>query len=103
MIKMTKQCDGNGNDCGNSPDLPPEDSKFEHVSNLNNIVQYLHCGMCLKQSGDKSYQPWLEVGWTQFGIQIWCRIHDVNIVHMDFEGSKHRADQTRQRKMEELK
>ena len=100
---MTKQCDGNGNDCGNSPDLPPEDSKFEHVSNLNNIVQYLHCGMCLKQSGDKSYQPWLEVGWTQFGIQIWCRIHDVNIVHMDFEGSKHRADQTRQRKTEELK
>ena len=90
-------------DCGNSPDLPPADSKFEHVSNLNNIVQYIHCGMCLEETGDKPYHPLLEVGWTKFGMQIWCRIHDVNIMHMDFEGSKHYADQTRQYKKEELR
>ena len=93
----------NNTNCGDSPDLPPEDSKFEHVSNLNNIVGYIHCGICLEETGDKPYHQRIQVGWTKFGIQVWCNLHDVNMMHMDFEGSKHRADQTRQHKKEELR
>ncbi|MEE4299787.1 MAG: hypothetical protein V2J24_10120 [Pseudomonadales bacterium] len=34
----------------------------------------------------------LEVGFTEFGIQVWCRRHDANIVHVDFGGQRFRAD-----------
>ena len=83
-------------------ELLSSDVKWEQVSNLNTIVAYLHCGMCLKETGDKSYQPWLEVGWTKWGIQVWCRIHEVNIMHMNFDDIKHKADSSRQYKKDEL-
>ena len=40
-----------------------------------------------------SPQTWsqLEIGWTRLGIQVWCRRHELNILHMDFEGHKHPA------------
>ena len=29
----------------------------------------------------------LEVGFTMLGIQIWCRRHDKNICHIDFQNN----------------
>lgn len=61
------------------------------VPNTKEISTYLHCGRCLKQSGDDPYTQDIEVGWTKWGIQVWCRRHNINIVHIDFEGQKHKA------------
>ena len=33
----------------------------------------------------------LECGWTDLGFQVWCKRHDINILHVDFEGHKHPA------------
>ena len=27
-----------------------------------------------------------DVGFTAKGIQVWCRRHDANVVHIDFQG-----------------
>ena len=34
----------------------------------------------------------LDVGFTEFGIQVWCRRHDVNVVHVNFGGARFEAD-----------
>ena len=36
----------------------------------------------------------LEVGFTKLGIQVWCRRHGVNVLHMDFKGRKFPANTT---------
>ncbi len=59
---------------------------------------YMHCGKCLEERpSDISPQDWasLEAGWTLVGLQIWCKRHDCNVVHIDFEGHKHPANTTR--------
>jgi hypothetical protein len=56
---------------------------------------YYHCRRCLKEKPDdispRDYAQ-MEVGATRRGIQIWCKRHEVNIAHIDFEGTKHPAD-----------
>lgn len=71
--------------------------------NKNGIKAYLHCGLCLDELmaskelsskySPRDYQR-IQAGWTREGIQIWCVRHEVNILHIDFEGIKHRADST---------
>jgi hypothetical protein len=34
----------------------------------------------------------LEAGFTARGLQIWCRRHDLNVCHIDFEGRRLEAD-----------
>ncbi len=34
----------------------------------------------------------LDVGFTESGLQVWCQRHDTNVVHIDFEGRKLKAD-----------
>lgn len=34
----------------------------------------------------------LEAGFTARGLQIWCKRHDVNVCHVDFEGRQLEAD-----------
>jgi len=62
------------------------------VPNTNVILAYLHCRQCLEEAhgGDQR----LEVGWTLLGLQVWCARHDMNIVHIDFEGQQHPANAT---------
>jgi hypothetical protein len=66
----------------------------ERISNDNEIAMYLHCSRCLaeKPSGI-SPKEWaqLEVGWTPHGLQVWCRRHGLNVLHVDFEGMQHPA------------
>lgn len=76
--------------------------------NGKEIRGFMHCGLCVMEykrlraenspevngvsPGD--FQR-LEVGSTPYGIQVWCRRHDVNVLHADFEGRKITANMTR--------
>ena len=68
------------------------------IPNTNEIKAYIHCGICLKELptgiAPTEYKD-LEVGWTELGLQVWCRRHNVNVMHIDFEGAKHPANTTR--------
>ena len=72
--------------------LHPE---FEEQEGGNNkIVMFFHCALCLEElpKGMSMQEFELnECGWTEKGFQVWCRRHDANIIHMDFEGQKHPA------------
>ena len=60
----------------------------------NEIVAYLHCKKCLEERPvDQTPMEWsqTQAGFTKKGIQVWCNRHDLNIIHMDFEGTKHPA------------
>ena len=59
------------------------------IPEKKHIEQFMHCVMCLRESGTEPYTQHLEVGWTIHGVQVWCRRHDANIMHISFEGSKH--------------
>lgn len=74
------------------------------LTNEHAIKMFIHCGQCgvelmdLVQRGiptsPRDYQA-IEAGWTKEGLQIWCKRHECNIVHIDFEGVKHPANTTR--------
>ena len=74
------------------------------------IVMYLHCGLCLEEwkagkakgMSPSDYQR-NEVGWTKRGIQVWCKRHDCNVLHMDFENIKHPGNTARKLKPAEIK
>jgi hypothetical protein len=61
------------------------------IPNSNEIQMYLHCGLCLRSNLAQS----IEVGWTRLGLQVWCRVHQCNVMHINFEGVKHPANITR--------
>lgn len=72
------------------------------IPNTNEITTFLHCSRCFDalQGGaapDLSPREFteFEVGFTELGLQIWCRRHDCNVVHIDFEGCQHPANETR--------
>jgi hypothetical protein len=58
------------------------------------ITTFLHCPRCMRERPkDASPQDWarISVGYTRWGIQLWCNRHNCNIMNMDFEGHKHPA------------
>lgn len=60
----------------------------------NEILSYIHCGKCLHERPEAtSPAEWadLEFGFTERGLQIWCRRHECNLVHIDFEDHTHPA------------
>lgn len=75
---------------GNVIKLHPE---FEEQEGGNNkIVMFIHCALCCEEvpEGMSQYQD-IECGWTEKGFQVWCCRHNANIIHVDFEGQKHKA------------
>jgi hypothetical protein len=61
----------------------------------DNVIQmYFHCRECVAElpAGESpaDYQR-IQAGWTARGFQVWCRRHELNIMHVDFEGQKHPA------------
>lgn len=42
-----------------------------------------------------------DVAWTKWGIQVWCPVHNANVIHIDFEGHTHIVDTSRQKSTEE--
>jgi hypothetical protein len=76
------------------PKLPPP-------SNEMCIKSFFHCKRCLTDKpGDISPRDYamLEVGWTELGMQVWCKRHEANIIHISFEGQKHLANTSRSKK-----
>ena len=65
------------------------------LSSENNILLYLHCGLCLDEKPEDispmEYSQ-IQTGWTKEGLQVWCNRHNCNVVHIDFEGQKHPAN-----------
>ncbi len=64
------------------------------LSTDNSIVSFMHCSRCLDEIPEGvSPREWaqLEAGWTNPGFQVWCKRHELNILHVDFEGVKHPA------------
>ena len=53
------------------------------------IEMFFHCANCLgKVPENEKYRPYLEVGWTEKGLQVWCKLCNSNIIHLDFKGEK---------------
>ena len=66
---------------------------------LNGIEQNIICSKCeteflLGSTDSRSLQDYsrLDIGFTSIGVQVWCRRHDANVVHIDFAGQKPTAD-----------
>lgn len=78
--------------------------KFDNCKpNSLHIGSYIHCNRCLKETGDKPYAQDMDIGWTEWGLQVWCRRHDINMMHINFEGQCHPSDSTRSLADEKLK
>lgn len=65
------------------------------ISASNQIQLFMHCAKCLNEKPDgispEQYQS-ITAGWTVQGLQVWCKRHEINIVHIDFEGQQHPAN-----------
>ena len=35
-----------------------------------------------------------DIGWTKLGLQVWCKKHNCNMMHIDFQGQQHPANLT---------
>ena len=60
---------------------------------LRCIERPIVCGRCADdvtegRAGGSSMAEYMrfDVGFTAKGIQVWCRRHDANVVHIDFQG-----------------
>lgn len=78
--------------------------KQRDIPNTNAIYSFLHCGLCLEEltklaeiqgSASPRLYARLSVGFTEIGLQVWCNHHEVNVVHIDFQGAVHPANLTR--------
>lgn len=68
----------------------------------NEITTFFHCRKCLEELQASAAQVWsafevrpspreyaqLEVGYTEVGVQVWCKRHEINVVNLDFDGQK---------------
>lgn len=67
----------------------------------NEIEAFTHCKRCMDElkNGEIELSPrdyaQLEVGFSKLGLQVWCKRHDANIVHIDFEGEQHPSNSDR--------
>ena len=50
------------------------------------IVEYFHCAKCMDEKPDyvtpQEYTNY-EVGLTMFGIQVWCKKHNIEVVYLN--------------------
>lgn len=66
---------------------------------LNSIKQPVVCQKCFDEfstgqtdAGSLQHYARLDVGFSDRGLQVWCRRHDLNVVHVDFDGNALDAD-----------
>lgn len=68
------------------------------ISNELQIKTYLHCSLCIQEKppgmSPREYAS-VEIGATEQGFQVWCKRHECNVVHIDFEGRQHPANTKR--------
>ena len=74
------------------------DVNMEVSYQTGHLYPYVVCSKCADElaalSPPQSLQDYaaIDVGFTDYGIQVWCRRHKANIVHIDFQGAKMPAD-----------
>ena len=71
--------------------------EMEHL--LNCIKEPTVCHKCFEEfKKDPSISPslrdytLLDVGFTDIGIQVWCRRHERNVCHVNFDGNQLESD-----------
>ena len=65
------------------------------LTNALQIVMYFQCRTCIEEMPPGTApRDWarFNVGWTRYGMQVWCVRHDCNVVNIDFEGQQHPAE-----------
>ncbi len=64
----------------------------------NQITSFFHCRKCVEdgppEGKSRADIQKLECGWTAKGFQVWCKRHDTNIIHVDFDGQKVKMAET---------
>ena len=75
------------------------DSKLVPTTLLNSISYQIVCSTCeaeflAGQTDSALLQNYsqLDEGFTDIGLQVWCRRHDGNVAHIDFEGNTLQTD-----------
>ena len=66
-----------------------------HIPVTNEIQMFFHCRQCVESlpvGKSPREDSQIECGWTEIGFQVWCKRHDINIMHVDFEGCTHRVN-----------
>lgn len=64
-------------------------AQHREIPNSNMIECFFHCIKCINEiPANTSPRDWasLEVGWTDLGLQVWCKRHEMNVIHIDFDG-----------------
>ncbi|MCE2516511.1 MAG: hypothetical protein J4F41_01480 [Alphaproteobacteria bacterium] len=66
---------------------------------LHSIKEPVVCSKCYDEvasgqtdAGSLQHYAALDVGFTDRGLQVWCRRHELNVVHVDFDGMALDAD-----------
>ena len=76
------------------------DNEQAELSSENCITTFMHCKLCLAERPDdvspREFAS-MEVGFTKEGVQVWCRRHECNIMHIDFQVQRHPANTGRQK------
>ena len=74
------------------------DPNWREIPEGESGMSYMHCGLCLTEwksgeAGETSPRDYAQQqgSWTKLGFQLWCSRHDVNILHVDFNGQKMRG------------
>lgn len=60
----------------------------------NLIKAFFHCKKCIEEiPPNTSPREWaqLEVGWTRYGVQVWCKRHELEVEHFHLMGNKVRS------------
>lgn len=68
------------------------------IPKTKQIKAFLECRLCAHEKPfGIAPRDWrrLEIGWTRHGLQVWCVRHEMNIIHIDFEGMRHPAEDRR--------
>ena len=62
-----------------------DDAKIESLME-NSITGYIHCAQCLEERPhymSAAEFARLNIGYTPYGIQVWCLRHNMNVYHLD--------------------
>jgi hypothetical protein len=84
--------------CGHVVEGPVHIVVSRTVPRTDEIHVPFHCARCVAEfqtqqptgESPRTYAR-LSVGWTPRGLQVWCVRHNLNVLHVDFEGQRHPA------------
>ena len=67
------------------------------ITNENVMSAIIHCSKCLEELPEgvspMEYSR-TQSGFTDVGLQVWCNRHECNVMHIDFDGMKFKANTT---------